>query len=205
MKLLSQKIVIFAMMVSLLSLGQGFFSTPVLAGECPEGEGVSGVDFLVFHGPIVPCGRNTACSSKGTEPCTLCHLIIMFKNVFDLVFSLVIVATTLMLTIAGVLYIVSAGGGMMTVAKGILKKTLLGFALFLFSWFIIITVMKLLSAKTALDSKGLFNFTCKTETPTNGTGEVRAEIQVLEEVRAEIQVLEEVRAEIQVTISPNKD
>ncbi len=73
-----------------------------------------------------------------------------------------------MLTIAGVLYIVSSGGAMTSLAKGIIEKTLLGFGIFLLSWLIVYTILNLLSVKeNGMIGKGTadswFQFTCDTE------------------------------------------
>jgi len=64
-----------------------------------------------------------------------------------------------------------------TTAKEIIKKTLIGFALFLGSWVIVFTVLNLLSANTSLIGKGgdkWFEFSCDTKsvfTPGDKDGE----------------------------------
>jgi hypothetical protein len=136
--------------------------------SCPEGEGLQGMRFLFFHGPLVPCGVNKQCAGNNeglsiNKPCTLCHFIVLIQNFFNLLLSLLIVVSILMLTIAGVLYIISAGGKMTSMAKEIIQKTLLGFGLFLLSWLIIFTLLSLLSANTSMIGKGdngIFQFTC---------------------------------------------
>ena len=154
--------------------------------NCGE-EGLQGVDFLVFHGPLVPCGIDKQCAGGGSgsneearsinKTCTLCHFIILIKNIFDLLLSLIITVSLLMLTIAGVLYIISSGGAMTNMAKGIIEKTLLGFGIFLLSWLIVYTILNLLSVKeNGMIGKGTadswFQFTCDTESSFDkGLGE----------------------------------
>jgi len=135
--------------------------------RCPE-EGLEGVDFLFFHGPLVPCGVKKQCAGNNEglsihKPCTLCHFIVLIQNFFNLLLSLLIIVSIFMLTLAGVLYIISAGGKMMNLAKEIVEKTLLGFGLFLLSWLIVFTLISLLSANTSMIGKGengIFQFTC---------------------------------------------
>ncbi len=136
-------------------------------------EGLEGVDFLVFHGPLVPCGINKQCANSGDRendisvPCTLCHFIILVKNVFDLLLSLIITASLFMLTVAGVMYIVSSGGQLTGMAKGIIEKTLLGFGIFLLSWLLVYTLLNMLSVRDTVVGKGSratwFQFECDTK------------------------------------------
>jgi hypothetical protein len=154
--------------------------TATTAPTCAT-EGVEGVDFLVFHGPLVPCGVNKAktCDTTGMspkdgekvresgKPCTICHFMILIKNVFDLLLSLIITASLLMLTIAGVMYIVSSGGQLTGMAKGIIEKTLLGFGIFLLSWLLVYTLLNMLSIRDTVVGKGSrstwFQFECDTK------------------------------------------
>ena len=150
------------------SSGHNTSSSGQSTTECPEGEGLQGMRFLFFHGPLVPCGVNKQCAGNNeglsiNKPCTLCHFIVLIQNFFNLLLSLLIVVSIFMLTVAGVLYIISAGGKMTSMAKEIIQKTLLGFGLFLLSWLIIFTLLSLLSANTSMIGKGdngIFQFTC---------------------------------------------
>ncbi len=140
-------------------------------------EGLAGQRFLFFHGPLVPCGINKHCASDTggsiNKPCTICHFFVLIQNFFNLLLSLLIVVSIFMLTVAGVLYIISAGGKMATTAKEIIHKTLLGFGLFLLSWLIVFTLLKLLDVNTSMlgTGSGWFQFTCDDESafwvPTN--------------------------------------
>ncbi len=134
-------------------------------------EGLAGQRFLFFHGPLVPCGINKHCASDTggsiNKPCTICHFFVLIQNFFNLLLSLLIVVSIFMLTVAGVLYIISAGGKMATTAKEIIHKTLLGFGLFLLSWLIVFTLLKLLAVNTSMlgtgGDTGWFQFTCDDE------------------------------------------
>ncbi len=147
--------------------GSGNANTTTNCGE----EGLAGQRFLFFRGPLVPCGVNKHCAGNNNlsidKPCTLCHFFVLIQNFFNFLLSLLIVVSIFMLTIAGVLYIVSAGGRMATVAKEIIQKTLLGFTLFLLSWLIIFTLLKLLAVNTSMlgtgGDTGWFQFTCDDE------------------------------------------
>ena len=130
--------------------------------EEPGSEHQEGSDdgFLTFQGHIVPCGK-----SFDNQECTLCHLFIMLKNIFDLMISLLIVTSILFITIGGIIYIVSTGNtNMTTLAKNIIKKTLIGFALMLVSWLIVYTLLVFLSAEDMVGSDGKwYEFNCDIE------------------------------------------
>jgi hypothetical protein len=136
-------------------------------------EGSTG-GFLFLDGHIVPCGRKTndpGTDVNETQECTLCHLFIMLKNVFDLMISLLIVAAILFITIGGIIYIVSAGNTNMTsLAKEIIKKTLIGFALMLAGWLLVYTLLVFLSAGNMLGSGGKwYEFNCDLDSSFQGT------------------------------------
>jgi hypothetical protein len=97
----------------------------------------------VSHATLVPCGR----SDQGTM-CKLCDLIVGIKGLIDYGFVIFVVLALVMIVIAGVVYIVSAGNeGMMESAKGLLKNALIGFAVILGAWLIINVALWLISAK----------------------------------------------------------
>jgi len=167
-----------------------YLSIPAKTQRICAEEGLKGVDFLVFHGPLVPCGVKKACDTSKvsdpkikkrieaiSKPCTICHFIILIKNVFDLLLSLIITASLFMLTVAGVMYIISSGGQMTGLAKGIIEKTLLGFGIFLLSWLLVYTLLNMLSVNEKFIGKGTsstwFQFECDTEskfyTPSDNT------------------------------------
>lgn len=178
-KLKEMKKFIFLTLASLM-LGVYFLGVPAPAqaaeacsGQKAPSEGIMGFSFLQFEKAIVPCGRS--CDDVRTPgldetgSCTLCHLLIMVKNIFDLMFAWLIILALISLTIGGVVYIVSVGNpGTTTFAKGIITKTLTGFAGFLLAWLLVYTILVFLSAK---DSNMLginsgdrwYEFNCSTD------------------------------------------
>lgn len=107
---------------------------------------------------LVPCGKK---SDSGM--CTLCDLIIGIKGIMDYGFKIMVIVAIAMVTIAGIVYIVSAGDeGMMGTAKNLLKNTLIGFAVILGAWLMINTTMRILGAKSDLGIgvTGWNTFTC---------------------------------------------
>jgi uncharacterized membrane protein YgcG len=112
---------------------------------------------------IVPCGGP---SNDTTGMCTLCHLIVGIKKIFDYAFLIFVGVALLMLVVAGIMYIVSAGStAMMESAKKLMKSVLAGFALVLLGWLIVNYTMIILSAHTNLGVTGATNwytFTCNT-------------------------------------------
>lgn len=140
-------------------------------GKCDEvgtSEGTSG-GFLTFKGSVVPCGRN--CDIQGTEvdeseTCTLCHFILMAKNIYDLLFAMVIFAAILAITIGGTIYMVSFGNSKaMGMGKDLITKTLIGFALFLLGELIVFSVLSFVGVNFGLIGSGTkwYEFTCDTK------------------------------------------
>lgn len=139
----------------------------VASAQCPS-EGLSG-GFLLYNGPLVPCGMNNSCSGGGgQQACTLCHFIILVKNIYDLLLSLLIIASLLFITIGGVMYVVSSGNSnLKSIAKSIITKTLTGFAVFLLSWLIVYAVLLFISASPDTNPMlgrggNWYSFTCNT-------------------------------------------
>ena len=112
-------------------------------------------------GGLVPCTNN----------CTLCHLVLGFKNIYDYLLILLLSATTLVVVIAGVMYMVSSGDkGMIDKAKSALTYALTAMILALTAWLIINAT---LSALGYTKVGSWYNFTCdtaQTQGPTGGTG-----------------------------------
>ena len=141
------------------SLSSSSSSSNFSSSGCSDSpsEGIKG-GFLFFKGSIVPCGRS--CDDPNTEvneteTCTLCHFIIMFFNIFELLVSLLIIVALLFITISGVVFLVSVGNpNLRTTAKNILTKTLTGFGIALLSWLIIFTLLKFISAKSDMLGNG---------------------------------------------------
>ena len=162
-KLLSSFLFAAVVLISCLFL----FQPQIASAQCPS-EGTSG-GFMLFKGPLVPCGMHNSCVKGGQQPCTLCHFIILVKNLYDLLLSLLIIAALLFLTIGGVTYIVSSGNSnLKSIAKGIITKTLTGFAIFLLSWLIVYAILLFISASPDSNSMlgrgaNWYSFTCDTK------------------------------------------
>jgi cell wall-associated NlpC family hydrolase len=112
-------------------------------------------------GGLVPCKNN----------CTLCHLVLGLKNIYDYLLTLLLAATTLVVVVAGVMYMVSSGDkGMIDKAKSALTYALTAMILGLTAWLIINAT---LSALGYTKVGSWWNFTCdtaQTQGPTGGTG-----------------------------------
>lgn len=125
---------------------------------------------------IVPCGLNEAYSGGTTDVCTLCHLIIGIKNIIDWIVKIAITVALVGITIAGVMYIISAGSpGMMQTAKSFMTACIIGFALTLAAWLMVYLTMWLISAQTDLglgSGKKWNEFNCSTTSnaSTGSTG-----------------------------------
>lgn len=113
-----------------LALPLFFFSQEALAQEAYKG--------------LVPCGGKT-------DPCTLCHLIIMANNLFNFGLDILVTVALLGIAIGGVMYILAAGNETaLTRAKGFLWAAVGGFAIVLAAWLIVFITMSFLSAKDDL-------------------------------------------------------
>ncbi len=125
------------------------------------------VFFGLFHlasasSGLVPCGTGVA------DACTLCYLIVGIKGVIDFGSSIIIVVAITGITIAGVIYVVSAGNPSLTKkAKEFIVSVIIGVAIFLGAWLIVNIIMTVL-AKTDLgiQKTDWHTFTCSTESST---------------------------------------
>jgi len=111
--------------------------------------------------PLVPCS-----TSVDSTPCTLCHLVVGFENIYKKFFlPLLFIAVIFFIVVAGVIYMVSSGNkALMDWAKKALTYSLTAFILFLCSWLIVNAIL------TALGyNKGTWwTFECDTA-QTQGT------------------------------------
>lgn len=109
---------------------------------------------------LIPCGN----TSDPNNRCTLCHLVLGFKNIIDYGFNIFIFLALLMLVVAGVMYIISTGDqGLMTTAKGIMMNTLFGFAFVLLAWLLVNFTIYMLGANVGVErdsTKTWNNFIC---------------------------------------------
>lgn len=115
-----------------------------------------------FAQSLVPCGLN------GAADCTLCHLVLGFKNIYDyLLYVVLFPATVLVIVVAGIMYMVSSGNkGMIDKAKSAFTYALTALILALVAWLLINATLNALGFKNA---GNWWNFTCDT-TQTTGPG-----------------------------------
>ena len=104
--------------------------------------------------PLVPC----------TNDCTICHLAQGIHNITKFIISIIAVTGTVIIVVAGIMYIVSSGNPQMTtLAKSAMTNALVGIVIiltaFLLITFIINTVFK---ANTTVDGMGsqMWTFKC---------------------------------------------
>ncbi len=116
------------------------------------------------EGGLVPCGHD--------RPCTTCDLIVGIKGVIDFLTRLMVFVGLFVITIAGVIWIVSAGdSGLISKAKSAIKNVLIGIVVVLTAWLVIVFIMGALSADdiedkhggVSLTKKSAWSFECSTE------------------------------------------
>lgn len=118
---------------------------------------------------LIPCGGPS-------DPCTLCHLIVMIKGVIEFGTGILIIVAIVGITISGVMYILAGGNPEMVArAKKFMQASIIGFAIFLGAWLMISIVMQLLSAKENLgieQAQNWHTFECNTKSsmPTGAGG-----------------------------------
>ncbi|MDO9231228.1 MAG: hypothetical protein Q7U36_01955 [bacterium] len=129
---------------------------------------------------IVPCGLSVDdadLAGDQTGACTLCHLIVGIQNIVSFGLKLLITVAAVGIFIAGVMYIISSGSEeMMKNAKAFLTTSLMGFTITLMAWFIVNSVMWILSADpesitdpkaTNIERKAWNKFECSTQSSAN--------------------------------------
>ncbi|MEA2006809.1 MAG: hypothetical protein U9O20_01450 [Patescibacteria group bacterium] len=158
---------LFISFVIVLSFCLFLLHPQIVSAQCPS-EGTS-FGFWTLNDPLVPCGmRNSCAGAEGQQSCTLCHFIILVKNIYDLLLSLLIIASLFLLTVGGVTYVISSGNtNLKSIAKGVITKTLTGFAIFLLSWLIVYALLLFMSANPDSNSMlgrgaNWYSFTCST-------------------------------------------
>jgi hypothetical protein len=88
------------------------------------------------------------------------------KNIFDLILSLFVIVAILVITVGGVLYIVSSGNASIKEkGKKTIQHALTAFGLLLLGWLIVYTALNFLAAKSEFLGNGnnWFEFDCDTE------------------------------------------
>lgn len=151
------------------------------------------VFFLVFvififtspltNAGVVPCGLrvdDANLAGDQTVPCTLCHLITGFYNIFDWFKTVLITIAAVGIFISGVMYIVSSGNeGAITKSKAFLQASITGFIVVLSAWFIVNVTMWVISADpesitnpnaTGIERKAWNRFECATTSSASTSG-----------------------------------
>ncbi|MDD3487204.1 MAG: pilin [Candidatus Moranbacteria bacterium] len=107
------------------------------------------------HAALVPCGIG-----EGNADCTLCHLVVGFKNIYDYLLTLLLSAATVVIIVAGVIYMISSGNkNLIDKAKSAFMYTITAIVLGLTAWLMINTVLNALGFKNA---GSWWTFTCDT-------------------------------------------
>ena len=119
---------------------------------------------------LVPCGGD---KTGSTERCTICHLVDGIHGIVQFVVKLIAVTATVVIVIAGVMYIISAGNpAMITMAKTAIKSALIGVIVvltaFMMITFIVNTVFDNYNSGLKVEEGGLtgsrfgrmWNFDC---------------------------------------------
>jgi hypothetical protein len=95
---------------------------------------------------LVPCGRYTDAKGNLTCPCEIGHFFLMLVNIYQwVVWWLATPLAVLMLTIGGIMILISAGNpNLVGLGKKILWVSIIGLVLVFCSWLIIDFIMSTL-------------------------------------------------------------
>ncbi|MCK4635318.1 MAG: hypothetical protein KAT32_00485 [Candidatus Moranbacteria bacterium] len=134
--------------------------------------------FLVLPFQNVEAAGLVPCGSAEEGPCTVCHLFLGIMGIIEFLRNLMVIVGLLVITLAGVMYVVSAGSGLTTMAKNAIKYALIGIVVVLMAWLMIVFILKALSAKEVggdspnvwLKQEGAWSFSCSTESYIGGDG-----------------------------------
>ncbi|MBU3964762.1 pilin [Patescibacteria group bacterium] len=128
------------------SLDSSFFKLNALGVNVVKAECVPEAPTAPTGG-LVPCGRIIDDQStpliNENEPCTLCALFYMLKNVINFVMTLAIGIGVFILVIAGLLYAFSAGNpGKIELAKSAVTSALIGMAIVFIAWMAVAVILQ---------------------------------------------------------------
>ena len=117
--------------------------------------------FAEETGGLVPCGRDTTAEGDVGEACKICHLALGIHNIVTFIRNLVWFTAVLVITIAGVLYIVSAGNqSTTTMAKTAIKNALIGVVIVFAAYMIITFIMNRMFRNDQSAAQSTWTFTC---------------------------------------------
>ncbi len=136
------------------------------AGTDIETPGGGGSTCEQINSGIVPCGNG------GPEcKCTMCHFVVLGSKITTFIMQILVVTSILIITIAGVIYVVSAGNsGMTTTAKNAIKYVLWGVFVILFAWVAVTFVLSRLAGPDSplglyQSGDSLWDFQCNQSVP----------------------------------------
>ena len=119
------------------------------AGADRGGAGMGGATTPATNGALVNCGKS------GQPSCTICDLIAGMHGIVQWLIKVMIVAALVVITVAGIMYIVSAGGSLTHVAAGAVKYTLVGITVVLVAFLVITFLLnRVFSVNTQLVGEG---------------------------------------------------
>jgi hypothetical protein len=108
---------------------------------------------LSVNAGLVPCGN------EGQSSCTICDLIAGIHGIVQFIVGLVAISGVVVITVAGVAYIVSAGNtGITSWAKSAVKNTLIGVAVILLAFMMITFIInRVLQGQSGVQRGGIGN------------------------------------------------
>ena len=114
------------------------------------------ISFFLFLVPTIIQGNGIVpCGGQG-QPCQLCHLFVMIKNITDFVlFKLVPPLAILMMVIGGVMFIFASSGGSLPADKGggpallnqakkLITSVVMGLVIIYAAWLLISTFLTII-------------------------------------------------------------
>lgn len=136
------------------------------------GTGFFVLSFFFYASPILAAGL-VPCGGQDEEICTLCHLIIGINWIISWIRNISAIVALAGITIAGAMYVVSAGTELKNQAKKFITATLTGFAVIFAAWLIVNITIWLLAVKTDLgtgiETVNWHTFSCSKTTSNVGS------------------------------------
>lgn len=129
---------------------------------------------------LVPCGGYEEDGVTLEPVCTMCHLIVGMYGIVEWIRNITIFVALFVITLAGVMWIVSAGGDLAKMAKNAITNTVIGVVIMLSAWLIIVFILSLISYKEGdneqkddtnpnkLIKTGAWEFSCSTKSFIEG-------------------------------------
>jgi len=100
----------------------------------------------ILSGPIVPCG------GQGQNPCTLCDIFVMAKNIIDFLLLIIFFVATIFIVIGGIRMLTSAGSPEhVDRGKRMITAAIVGVIIALLSWILLAELFIALVGKTTAE------------------------------------------------------